>query len=144
MEIGAFRVGRGGIVKSVLKWNGRLVLLGLALLSPVACGGSQRQAQGAQFDLVGKKVVTDVKCPGGTTWNGSACLGNAPAPAAVAPVPSPQPGPDSMALKQQLEQKVYSGFAGDTELNLLISTCKELGDNLCVSQARQIKQRQNQ
>ena len=37
-----------------------------------------------------------------------------------------------MALKQQLEQKVYSGRASDTEINLLISTCKDLGDKLCV------------
>jgi pSer/pThr/pTyr-binding forkhead associated (FHA) protein len=50
-----------------------------------------------------------------------------------------------MALKQQLEQKVYSGRASDTEINLLISTCKDLGDKLCVGQARQIKaQRQGQ
>jgi len=44
-----------------------------------------------------------------------------------------------IALKQQLEQKVYSGHASDTEINLLISTCKDLGDKLCVMQARQIK-----
>jgi pSer/pThr/pTyr-binding forkhead associated (FHA) protein len=44
-----------------------------------------------------------------------------------------------MALKQQLEQRVYSGRASDTEINLLISTCKDLGDKLCVGQARQIK-----
>ena len=49
------------------------------------------------------------------------------------------------ALKNQLEQKVYSGRASDMEINLLISTCKDLGDKLCVAQARQIKQqRQNQ
>jgi hypothetical protein len=44
------------------------------------------------------------------------------------------------ALKNQLEQKVYSGRATDVEINLLISTCKELGDKLCVAQARQIRQ----
>jgi pSer/pThr/pTyr-binding forkhead associated (FHA) protein len=44
-----------------------------------------------------------------------------------------------IALKQQLEQKVYSGHASDTEINLLISTCKDLGDKLCVGQARQMK-----
>ena len=44
------------------------------------------------------------------------------------------------ALKSQLEQKVYSGRASDTEINLLISTCKELGDKLCVANARQQKQ----
>ena len=49
-----------------------------------------------------------------------------------------------MALKQQLEQKVYSGRASDTEINLLISTCKDLGDKLCVGQARQIKLQKQQ
>jgi pSer/pThr/pTyr-binding forkhead associated (FHA) protein len=50
-----------------------------------------------------------------------------------------------IALKQQLEQKVYSGRGSDTEINLLISTCKDLGDKLCVVQARQIKlQKQSQ
>ncbi len=43
------------------------------------------------------------------------------------------------ALKNQLEQKVYSGRASDMEINLLISTCKDLGDKACVSAARQIK-----
>jgi pSer/pThr/pTyr-binding forkhead associated (FHA) protein len=43
------------------------------------------------------------------------------------------------AMKQQLEQKVYSGRASDTEISLLIATCKELGDKMCVAQARQIK-----
>jgi ABC transport system ATP-binding/permease protein len=47
-------------------------------------------------------------------------------------------------LKQRLEQKVYSGRASDTEMNLLISTCKDLGDKLCVVQARQIKVQKNQ
>ncbi len=49
-----------------------------------------------------------------------------------------------MQLKQQLEQKVYSGRASDTEINLLISTCKDLGDKLCVGQARQIKLQKQQ
>ncbi|MGD0525649.1 MAG: FHA domain-containing protein [Polyangiaceae bacterium] len=49
-----------------------------------------------------------------------------------------------MALKSQLEQKVYSGRASDTEINLLISTCKDLGDKLCVGQARQIKLQKQQ
>ena len=44
------------------------------------------------------------------------------------------------ALKAQLEQKVYSGRASDNEIRLLISTCKELGDKLCVAQARQQQQ----
>jgi ABC transport system ATP-binding/permease protein len=44
------------------------------------------------------------------------------------------------ALKNQLEQKVYSGRATDTEINLLISTCKELNDKVCVANARQQKQ----
>jgi pSer/pThr/pTyr-binding forkhead associated (FHA) protein len=49
-----------------------------------------------------------------------------------------------MALKQQLEQKVYSNRASDQEINLLISTCKDLGDKLCVGQARQIKAQRQQ
>lgn len=49
-----------------------------------------------------------------------------------------------MVLKQQLEQKVYTGRASDTEINLLISTCKDLGDKLCVGQARQIKAQKQQ
>lgn len=49
------------------------------------------------------------------------------------------------AMKSQLEQKVYSGRASDTEIQLLIATCKELGDKMCVAQARQIRsQRQQQ
>ncbi len=54
--------------------------------------------------------------------------------------------PDAkMLLKQQLEQRVYNGRATDTEIKLLISTCKDLGDKLCVQQARSIQQqRQNQ
>jgi pSer/pThr/pTyr-binding forkhead associated (FHA) protein len=47
-------------------------------------------------------------------------------------------------LKQRLEQKVYGGRASDTEINLLISTCKDLGDKLCVVQARQIKLQKSQ
>jgi pSer/pThr/pTyr-binding forkhead associated (FHA) protein len=48
--------------------------------------------------------------------------------------------PDAkMLLKQQLEQRVYSGKASDTEVRLLISTCKDLGDRLCVQQARAIQ-----
>jgi pSer/pThr/pTyr-binding forkhead associated (FHA) protein len=42
------------------------------------------------------------------------------------------------ALKQQLENKVYSGRGSETDIRLLIATCKELGDKLCVAQARQI------
>jgi hypothetical protein len=49
------------------------------------------------------------------------------------------------ALKSQLEQKVYSGRASADEIRLLISTCKDLGDKLCVAQARQQQQqRQSQ
>jgi pSer/pThr/pTyr-binding forkhead associated (FHA) protein len=40
-------------------------------------------------------------------------------------------------LKQRLEQSVYSGKASETQIKLLIETCKQLGDRLCVSQARQ-------
>lgn len=43
------------------------------------------------------------------------------------------------ALKAQLEQKVYSGRGTDMDIRLLIATCKELGDKMCVSQARQIQ-----
>jgi hypothetical protein len=42
-------------------------------------------------------------------------------------------------LKQQLEQRVYGGKASDTEIRLLISTCKDLGDRSCVQQARAIQ-----
>jgi pSer/pThr/pTyr-binding forkhead associated (FHA) protein len=42
-------------------------------------------------------------------------------------------------LKQQLEQRVSSGKASDTEIRLLISTCKDLGDKLCIQQARAIQ-----
>ncbi len=44
-----------------------------------------------------------------------------------------------MLLKQQLEQRVYSGKATDTEIRLLISTCKDLGDKPCVQEARAIQ-----
>ncbi|HZU81814.1 MAG TPA: FHA domain-containing protein [Polyangiaceae bacterium] len=48
--------------------------------------------------------------------------------------------PDSkLLLKQQLEQRVYGGKASDTEIRLLISTCKDLGDKVCVQQARAIQ-----
>ena len=42
-------------------------------------------------------------------------------------------------LKSQLEQRVFSGKASDTEVDLLISTCKDMGDKLCVQRARAIK-----
>jgi hypothetical protein len=41
-------------------------------------------------------------------------------------------------LKQQLEPRVFGGRASDTEIRLLISTCKDLGDKTCVQQARAI------
>jgi pSer/pThr/pTyr-binding forkhead associated (FHA) protein len=44
-----------------------------------------------------------------------------------------------LLLKQQLEQRVYSGKATDTEIRLLISTCKDLGDKPCVQQARAVQ-----
>jgi ABC transport system ATP-binding/permease protein len=48
--------------------------------------------------------------------------------------------PDAkLLLKQQLEQRVYSGRATDTEIRLLISTCKDLGDKTCVQQARAVQ-----
>jgi len=49
-----------------------------------------------------------------------------------------------MMLKQQLEQRVYTNKASDTEINLLISTCKDLGDKLCVQKAREIKAQRQQ
>jgi len=45
-----------------------------------------------------------------------------------------------MQLKQQLEQRVSSGRASETEIKLLISTCKDLGDKPCVQQARALMQ----
>jgi pSer/pThr/pTyr-binding forkhead associated (FHA) protein len=87
----------------------------------------------------------------------------APAPApttTVATAPTKAPGnaddrerqqalqastPDAKAaFKSQLEQKVYSGRASDTEIRMLIATCKELGDKMCVAQARQIQQQRSQ
>jgi len=44
-----------------------------------------------------------------------------------------------LLLKQQLEQRVYGGKASDTEIRLLISTCKDLGDRPCVQQARAVQ-----
>ncbi|MCL2449013.1 MAG: FHA domain-containing protein [Polyangiaceae bacterium] len=41
-----------------------------------------------------------------------------------------------LALKQQLESRVYAGRASDTEIHLLISTCRELRDQSCIDQAR--------
>jgi hypothetical protein len=41
-------------------------------------------------------------------------------------------------LKQQLEPRVFGGKATDTEIRLLISTCKDLGDKTCVQQARAV------
>jgi pSer/pThr/pTyr-binding forkhead associated (FHA) protein len=47
--------------------------------------------------------------------------------------------PDAkLALKQQLEPRVYGGRASEAEVRLLISTCKDLGDRSCVQQARAI------
>jgi ABC transport system ATP-binding/permease protein len=47
--------------------------------------------------------------------------------------------PDSkILLKQQLEPRVFGGRASDTEVRLLISTCKDLGDKSCVQQARAV------
>jgi pSer/pThr/pTyr-binding forkhead associated (FHA) protein len=43
-----------------------------------------------------------------------------------------------VALKQQLEARVYGGKASDAEVRLLISTCKDLGDKNCVQQARMV------
>ena len=83
-----------------------------------------------------------------------------PAPAAAAalpaaappPAPTPKPGVDDrerqlalqgtqdskVLLKQQLEPRVFGGRASDTEIRLLISTCKDLGDKACVQQARAV------
>jgi hypothetical protein len=49
-----------------------------------------------------------------------------------------------MLLKQQLEQRVYAGKASDTEIRLLISTCKDLGDKPCVQQARAVQAQRSQ
>jgi hypothetical protein len=47
-------------------------------------------------------------------------------------------------LKAQLEQRVFSGKASDNEVDLLISTCKDMGDKLCVQHARAVKQQRQQ
>jgi pSer/pThr/pTyr-binding forkhead associated (FHA) protein len=39
-------------------------------------------------------------------------------------------------LKRQLEQRVNNGKASDSEIRLLIGTCKDLGDRACVTAAR--------
>jgi pSer/pThr/pTyr-binding forkhead associated (FHA) protein len=75
-----------------------------------------------------------------------------PPPAAPSPAASPKPGVDDrerqlalqgtqdskVLLKQQLEPRVFGGRASDTEIRLLISTCKDLGDKACVQQARAV------
>lgn len=85
-----------------------------------------------------------------------------PSSPAAAPAAATTPGPGSgvtererqlalqdspearMLRKQQLEARVYGGRATEGEIRLLISTCKELADKLCVSQVRAIQQqRQN-
>jgi ABC transport system ATP-binding/permease protein len=81
------------------------------------------------------------------------------APAAAsdpAPAPAPSPAPKAggstdererqlalqgtteakSLLKQQLEQRVARGTASETEIRLLVSTCKDLGDRSCVQSAR--------
>ncbi len=77
----------------------------------------------------------------------------APAPPPAAPAASPKPSavsvddreralalqgtPDSkVLLKHQLEQRVNNGKASDSEIRLLIGTCKDLGDRACVQAAR--------
>jgi pSer/pThr/pTyr-binding forkhead associated (FHA) protein len=47
-------------------------------------------------------------------------------------------------LKSQLEQRVFSGKASDTEVDLLISTCRDMGDKQCVQRARAIKAQRQQ
>jgi ABC transport system ATP-binding/permease protein len=49
-----------------------------------------------------------------------------------------------LALKQQLEPRVYGGKASETEIKLLISTCKDLGDHNCVQQARGVLSQRQQ
>jgi pSer/pThr/pTyr-binding forkhead associated (FHA) protein len=45
--------------------------------------------------------------------------------------------PDSkVLLKHQLEQRIANGKASDSEIRLLIGTCKDLGDRACVQAAR--------
>jgi pSer/pThr/pTyr-binding forkhead associated (FHA) protein len=82
-----------------------------------------------------------------------------PSPPLTPVVATPKPGGDDKerqaalqattqdakaALKTQLEQKVYSGRGTDTDVRLLIATCKELGDKMCVQQARQIQAQRQQ
>lgn len=93
-----------------------------------------------------------------------------PGPAvAVASPPSPPPAPPVVAsprptgddrdrqellqattqaaqqqVKSQLEQKVYSGRGSETDIRSLIAVCKQLGDKMCVNQARQIQQQRQQ
>jgi pSer/pThr/pTyr-binding forkhead associated (FHA) protein len=83
---------------------------------------------------------------------GAAPAGGATALAAVSKVSSPsvdererqlalQGTQDAkMLLKQQLEQRVNTGRASETELRLLVSTCKDLGDKMCVQQTRAMLQ----
>jgi hypothetical protein len=53
--------------------------------------------------------------------------------------------PDAkLALKQQLEPRVYGGKASEAEIRLLISTCKDLGDRSCVQQARSVLAQRSQ
>jgi ABC transport system ATP-binding/permease protein len=81
-----------------------------------------------------------------------------PTVVAAAPAPAPPAAPSRAAgvddrerqlalqgtqdakvlLKQQLESRVFGGKASDTEIRLLISTCKDLGDRGCVQQARAV------
>ena len=73
----------------------------------------------------------------------------APSPPAAAAKPSAgsvddreralalQGTPDSkVLLKHQLEQRINNGKASDSEIRLLIGTCKDLGDRACVQAAR--------
>ncbi len=84
----------------------------------------------------------------------------APPPQAAAPAPAPSPAPSpkpsamsvddreralalqgtqdsKVLLKRQLEQRVNNGKASDSEIRLLIGTCKDLGDRACVQAARE-------
>ncbi len=45
-------------------------------------------------------------------------------------------------LRQELEPRVYAGRASESEIRLLISTCKDLSDKPCVQQARAILKQQ--
>jgi pSer/pThr/pTyr-binding forkhead associated (FHA) protein len=56
-----------------------------------------------------------------------------------------QSGPDpKVLLKQQLERKVQGGKGSDQDIRLLIATCKELGDRMCVQQARAVQQQRQE